>query len=53
MTDRPPWAPDDDPPPFLGTWPRVYAAVVIYLALLIVLFSLFSRSFSPGAGAGG
>ncbi|MBI3681270.1 MAG: hypothetical protein HY235_12855 [Acidobacteria bacterium] len=42
---------DDDPPPFLGAWPRVYVAVVIYLALLIVLFYLFAVSFTPGAGA--
>src|SRR5690242_21699903 len=28
---------DDEPPPFLGTWPRVYTAVLGYLAVLIVL----------------
>ncbi len=39
----------EEPPPFLGTWPRVYAAVVIYLITLIVLFSIFSRVFTPGA----
>src|ERR1039458_1283811 len=26
----------DEPPPFLGTWPRVYTVVVVYLALLIM-----------------
>ena len=36
----------DEPPPFLGTWPRVYAAVLIYLATLIVLFYCFTRFFS-------
>jgi len=36
----------DEPPPFLGTWPRVYAAVLIYLAVLIVLFYAFTRFFS-------
>ena len=36
----------DEPPPFLGTWPRVYAAVLIYLALLITLFYGFTRMFS-------
>jgi len=36
----------DEPPPFLGTWPRVYAAVLIYLASLIALFYLFTRLFS-------
>ena len=35
----------DDPPPFLGTWNRVYFAVVIYLAVVIFAFYLFARSF--------
>ncbi len=35
----------DDPPPFLGTWPRVYEAVAAYLALIIVLFYLFTRAY--------
>ena len=33
----------DEPPPFLGTWPRVYTVVLIYLAALIVL----SYAFHP------
>jgi len=37
---------EDEPPPFLGTWRRIYAAVLIYLAGLIVLFYLFMRAFS-------
>jgi hypothetical protein len=41
-----PRAPDDDPPPFLGAWPRVYAAILIYLALLIALFYIIMRVFS-------
>lgn len=36
----------DEPPPFLGTWPRVYAAVIIYLALLITACYLFTAAFS-------
>lgn len=36
----------DEPPPFLGTWPRVYAAVLIYLALIITAFYIFTRAFS-------
>jgi len=36
----------EEPPPFLGRWPRVYAAVLIYLALLITLFFVFSKVFS-------
>jgi len=35
----------DEPPPFLGTWPRVYAAVIGWLAALILLFYIFARSF--------
>ncbi|MCC6365821.1 MAG: hypothetical protein IT165_20080 [Bryobacterales bacterium] len=38
---------DEEPPPFLGTWERVYGAVVIYLAMLIVLFYTFSAIFTP------
>jgi hypothetical protein len=36
----------DEPPPFLGSWPRVYTAVVVYLALLIALCYAFTRAFS-------
>jgi hypothetical protein len=39
--------PADEPPPFLGTWKRVYAAVLLYLALLIAVFYLFTRAFAP------
>jgi hypothetical protein len=38
--------PADDAPPFLGTWPRVYVAVVVYLAVLIVLIYVFTIVFS-------
>jgi len=37
----------DEPPPFLGAWPRVYAAVLVFLGLLIAAFYLFGRSFTP------
>jgi hypothetical protein len=31
----------DEPPPILGTWPRVYAAVLGYLfVLILVLYGL-------------
>jgi hypothetical protein len=36
----------DEPPPFLGTWSRVYAFVVVYLVFLIVLFYWFTRAFT-------
>ena len=37
----------DEPPPFLGTWRRVYQAVAIYLVIVIVVFWLFARSYAP------
>ena len=39
--------PAEEPPPVLGTWRRVYAAVLAWLALLITLFYLFERTFTP------
>ena len=36
----------DEPPPFLGTWRRVYTAVLVCLALLIVALYVFTRVFS-------
>ena len=35
----------DDPPPFLGTWRRVYAAVLVYLCLIILACYLFTRAY--------
>jgi len=39
--------PVDEPPPFLGSWGRVYAAVLIYLALVIAGLYAFTRAFAP------
>jgi hypothetical protein len=36
----------DEPPPILGTWPRLYTAVLVYLVVLIVLFYWFGRAWS-------
>jgi hypothetical protein len=36
----------DEPPPFLGTWKRVYTAVAIYLVGLIALLYWFTRTFN-------
>jgi len=44
MTPEPP---DIDPPPILGTWGRLYLAVALFLALLIVLFAVFTEVFTP------
>ena len=35
----------EEPPPFGGSWRRLYAAVLINLAVLVVLFHLFTRYF--------
>jgi hypothetical protein len=36
----------EEPPPILGTWRRLYTAVLVYLAVLIVLFYVFTRAFN-------
>jgi len=35
----------DEPPPFLGTWRRVYTAVLVYLELIITACYLFTRAW--------
>ncbi|HEV2198698.1 MAG TPA: hypothetical protein VGR73_02675 [Bryobacteraceae bacterium] len=39
--------PRDEKPPILGAWPRVYTFVLIYLAVVIFLFWLFTRHYAP------
>ena len=34
---------EEDPPPFLGSWRRVYGLVLIELAALILLFCALER----------
>jgi hypothetical protein len=36
----------DEPPPFGGSWGRLYAGVLLTLALLVVAFTLLTRHFS-------
>jgi hypothetical protein len=36
----------DEPPPFLGTWSRVYAAVLLYLVVIILAFYAFTRAYN-------
>ena len=36
----------EEPPPFLGTWRRVYLAIILYLVVVIALFGLFTRSLN-------
>jgi hypothetical protein len=35
----------DEPPPFLGTWKRVYIAVLAYLGVIIAASYLFARAY--------
>ena len=37
----------DEPPPFLGTWRRIYVSVLGYLAAIIALFYLFEVLARP------
>ncbi len=37
---------EEEPPPVLGTWRRLYTAIALYLLLLIVLFYLFTVTFN-------
>ena len=37
--------PTEDPPPVGGSWRNLYAAVLLNLAALVVLFYLFTRAF--------
>ncbi len=36
----------DEPPPFLGTWRRVYWAVAIYLFLLIAALTALTQAYN-------
>jgi hypothetical protein len=36
----------NEPPPFLGTWRRVYWAVAIYLVLIITAMAIFTQAFN-------
>lgn len=35
----------DEKPPFLGTWRRVYIAVLIYLGAIVAASYLFTRAY--------
>jgi len=38
--------PDDEPPPLLGSWGRIYAATLLFLGFLIAVFYAFTKAFS-------
>jgi hypothetical protein len=35
----------EDPPPFLGTWTRLYAVVLGWLGLVVLLMHLFTQHY--------
>ena len=35
----------ESPPPFMGSWKRLYGVVLVELGLLILLFYLFTKAF--------
>ena len=40
-----PRVPDDPPPPFLGSWRRIYVAVLIYLCLIVAALYVFTLAY--------
>jgi len=36
---------EESPPPFLGSWKNIYSLVLLNLAILILLFYLFTKVF--------
>jgi hypothetical protein len=36
---------EEGSPPVLATWNRLYAAVILFLAFLIILFYLFTKAY--------
>ncbi len=42
----PPRPPEDDPPPIMGTWERMYTLVILLHAFIIFLFYLFTQAYS-------
>ncbi len=37
----------EEAPPLLGSWRRLYSAVILWLLVLICAFYLFARRYSP------
>ena len=36
---------NDEHPPIAKTWPRLYAAVLLFLALQVIVFYIFTKAF--------
>ena len=47
MSEAPHKVVADEPPPFLGSWKRAYVVVLIWLAVVITAFYLFTRAYRP------
>ena len=45
--EPPPKVTIDEPPPFLGSWQRVYIFILCYLVVVIAGFYAFSRAYAP------
>jgi hypothetical protein len=43
--ETPTHIPAEEPPPFGGSWKTLYTVVLLNLAVLVVLFYLFTRAF--------
>lgn len=43
MDDPVPEARDSEPVPMFGTWPRIYAAVIVVAVIVMGLIGLFAR----------
>ena len=37
--------PPDEKPPLFSTWPRLYGAILSYVALVILLFYVFTQYY--------
>jgi hypothetical protein len=37
----------DEPPPFFGRWVNVYRFVLVYIAVVIALFYIFTAAYRP------
>ncbi|MFT5167526.1 MAG: hypothetical protein ACI8P3_002764 [Saprospiraceae bacterium] len=46
QTEKPEETYVDDPPPILGTWKRLYIAVLVIHALIILGFYIFTQIYS-------
>jgi hypothetical protein len=46
MTDSNKNDPQESPPPFLGTWDRLYKVILVIHFVLLVFFYLFFNYFS-------